>query len=75
MQNNGTHHLLSHLDEHGILCDKQHGFRQKRSCEIQLITAVNDFAIALNNSEQVDAIFLDLSEVFDTVPHKRLCNK
>ena len=67
--------IFSHLDEHGILCDQQHGFRQKRSCETQLITAINDFAITLNNSEQVDAIFLDLSKVFDTVPHKRLCNK
>ena len=67
--------IFSHLEEHGILCDEQHGFRQKRSCETQLITAVNDFTIALNNSEQVDAIFLDLSKAFDTVPHKRLCNK
>ena len=67
--------IFSHLDEHGILCDEQHGFRQKKSFETQLITAVNDFATALNNSEQVDAIFLDLSKAFDTVPHKRLCNK
>ena len=67
--------IFSHLNEHGILCDEQHGFHQKRSCETQLITAINDFAIALNNSEQVDAIFLDLSKAFDTVPHKRLCNK
>ena len=67
--------IFSHLEEHGILCDEQHGFRRKRSCETQLITAVNDFAIALNNSEQIDAIFLDLSKAFDTVPHKRLCNK
>ena len=67
--------IFSYLEEHGILCDEQHGFRQKRSCETQLITAVNDFAIALNNSEQVDAIFMDLSKAFDTVPHKRLCNK
>ena len=57
--------IFSHLEEHGILCDEQHGFCQKRSCETQLITAVNDFAIALNNSEQVDAIFLDLSKAFD----------
>ena len=67
--------IFSHLEERGVLCDEQHGFRRKRSCETQLITAVNDFAIALNNSEQIDAIFLDLSKAFDTVPHKRLCNK
>ena len=67
--------IFSHLDKYGILCDQQHGFRHKRSCETQLITTINDFATALNNSEQVDAIFLDLSKAFDTVPHKRLCYK
>ena len=60
--------IFSHLDEHDILCDEYHGSRQKRSCETQLTTAVNNFAIAQNNSEQVDAIFLDLSKAFDTVP-------
>ena len=67
--------IFSHLDKYGILCDQQHGFRHKRSCETQLITTINDFATALNNSEQVDAIFLDLSKAFDTVPYKRLCYK
>ena len=67
--------IFSHLDKYGILCDQQHGFRHKRSCETQLITTINDFATALNNSEQVDAIFLDLSKAFDTVPHKCLCYK
>jgi hypothetical protein len=30
------HHIMSHLDEHNILVDHQHGFRQHRSCETQL---------------------------------------
>ena len=36
---------------------------------MQLINTVHDFASALNNREQIDAILLD---VFDTVPCTRL---
>jgi len=34
--------ITKHLGQHEILCDSQHGFRQKHSCESQLITTVND---------------------------------
>ena len=37
-----------HLDLYGVLCDEQHGFRQKRSCVTQLIMTINDFAECLN---------------------------
>ena len=40
---------------------------------MQLINTVHDFASALNNREQIDAILLDMSKVFDTVPHECLC--
>ena len=64
--------IFSHLDKYRILCDQQHRFRHKRSCETQLITTINDFAIALNNFEQVDAIFLDLSKAL-TLCHINVC--
>ena len=53
----------------------QHGFRKRRSCDTQLISTINDFAAALNEGYEIDAIFLDLSKAFDTVPHARLCQK
>jgi len=55
-----------------VLCDNQHGFRSKRSCETQLLGVVNDFTKALNSGEQIDALFLDFSKAFDKVPHERL---
>ena len=64
-----------HLNKYSILCDNQHGFRSKRSCETQLLGAVNDFTKALNSGEQIDALFLDFSKAFDKVPHERLCHK
>ena len=58
-----------------LMINSMHGFQNKIFCETQLITTINDFATALNNSEQADAIFPDLSKAFDTVPHKRLSYK
>ena len=67
--------IFTHLNKCNILCDNQHGFRSKRSCETQLLGAMNDFAKALNSGEQIDALFLDFSKAFDKVPHERLCHK
>ena len=62
----------NHLEANSILCDAQHGFRKKRSCETQLIITINDIASRLNLGEQVDVLSLDFSKAFDRVPHERL---
>ena len=64
-----------YLASFNILCDEQHGFRNKRSCETQLITTVNDFAKCLNQKGQCDVLLLDFSKAFDKVPHSRLYYK
>ena len=51
---------MKHLDKHGILCDNQHGFRNKRSCESQLLSTVQEIA----SGKQVDIIQ-------DKIPHTR----
>jgi len=63
------------LIDYKILCNEQHGFRQHRSCETQLVATINDLAVALNKGTQVDVILLDLAKAFDTVPHNRLVHK
>ena len=67
--------ISQHLKTHNILCDEQHGFRAKRSCETQLISTIHDLAKNLDDGIQTDAILLDLTMAFDRVPHKHLCNK
>ena len=67
--------VMSHLEDHGYLHDKQHGFRKGRSCETQLALTVNDIARILDNKGQVDVIIMDFSKAFDTVPHERLLAK
>ena len=67
--------IMDHLDKFDILNDAQHGFRQKRSCETQLIATINDFNECLNSKGQIDAILLDFSKAFDKVDHKGLLLK
>ena len=56
--------IMKHLNAHSILADAQHGFRQGRSCESQLLLTVQDIASALDNGRQVDVIALDFTKAF-----------
>ena len=67
--------ITKHLQKHEILCDSQHGFRQKHSCESQLITTVNDLAKCLNEKGQFDVLVLDFHKAFDKVTHLHLLKK
>jgi hypothetical protein len=66
---------MDNLDKHNILVDFQHGFRNERSCESQLVITTEDIARNLDNNQQVDILILDFSKAFDTVPHKHLLKK
>ena len=63
---------MAHLDNYNILVDYQHGFRKGRSCETQIINAIEDLARSLNNRNQTNMLILDFSKAFDTVAHNRL---
>ena len=52
--------------------DLQHGFREKRSCETQLIRLIEDLARNASVGKQTDIIFLDFSNVFDKVNRSKL---
>ena len=68
--------IMDHFERHNILCDQQHGFRKRRSCESQLITTIQGIASRLRSGkDQVDVILLDFSKAFDKVPHQRLLYK
>ena len=58
-----------------ILYDLQHGFREKRSCETQLIMLVDELAKHMQMGKQTDLILLDFSKAFDKVAHEKLILK
>ena len=46
-------HIAKHLAGNNILIDQQHGFRQRFSCETQLISAINDWLNALTRAHKL----------------------
>ena len=52
-----------------------HGFLRGRSCTTQLLLAHHDWSKALDNSGQVDVVFIDFAKAFDLVNHSILLTK
>lgn len=68
--------MNSFLNSHGLLYDRQHGFRSGQSCETALASLVHDWAYTIDmQGAEIDSIMLDFSKAFDTVPHRRLIHK
>ena len=67
--------LLNHLMENSLLADNQHGFVPGRSCVNQLLEVLDKWTEILDNGSILDAVYLDFSKAFDSVPHKRLLIK
>lgn len=68
-------HMAKHLSYNKIFINEQHGFRQRYSCETQLISAIHDSAKSINMHSQTDVMLLYFSKAFDSVPHQRLLIK
>ena len=67
--------LYDHMVFNGILSKDQFGFCKGRSCVTQLLVTLLEWSKYLDEDIPVDAIYLDLSKAFDTVPHQRLLSK
>ena len=67
--------LSKHFSDQNILFELQHGFREKRSCETQLIMLVDELSKSLQIGKQTDLILLDFSTAFDKVAHEKLILK
>ena len=57
--------IVKHMNEHSLLYDLQHGFREKRSYETQVTMLVKDLARNASKGKQTDLILLDFSKAFD----------
>ena len=65
--------MTKHFNQNNILYDLQHGFREKRSCETQLI--VEDLARNMTSGKQTDLKLLDFSKAFDKINRLKLLYK
>ena len=67
--------LVNFLESNKLLYEHQSGFRRLHSCQTALTKIVDNWINALNNSEYVGTVFLDLTKAFDLVNHKLLLQK
>ena len=66
---------LTRYLNNSILYELQHGFREKRSFETQLIKLTEDHGKQLKDGHQVALVLLDFSKAFDKVNHLKLLFK
>ena len=67
--------VVKHLDANRLMYDLHHGFRERRSCETQLASLIEDIARKTSHGKQTDLILLDFSKAFDNVNHTKLLLK
>ena len=67
--------LTKHFNRNNILFDLQLGFRERRSCETQLIQLIEYLARTMTMGKQTDLILLDFSKAFDEVNPLKLLYK
>ena len=63
------------LEANNILSDKQHGFREGRSCLTNLLELVESWSEILDEGDGIDVAYLDFRKAFDLVSHKHLIYK
>ena len=64
--------IMSHADKYNILYPFQHGFRNFRSCETQLIEFIDDVTRNLDDGKKTDVLIMNFSKAFGKVSHNLL---
>ena len=59
----------------GLFNDRQHGFRQKRSCLSLLLEHHQLIVQCMENGEEVPVVYLDFCKAFDKVDHRLVLEK
>ena len=68
-------HITKHLFENRILSDRQHGFREGRSCLSNLLEIMECWTEILDEDDGIDVAYLDFRKAFDLVSHRHLLYK
>jgi hypothetical protein len=67
--------MMSHLLDHKLITDEQHGFVMKKSCLSNLLETIDTISDALNNGLTSIVVFMDFAKAFDKVSHRALITK
>lgn len=64
-----------YFETFSLWSSQQHGFCKGRSCTTNLLLAKELWVQAIDQRDNIDAVYVDFSKAFDRVPHGRLVNK
>ena len=64
--------FMDHADQNGLLPPRQSAYRKFHSTESAVLIVHNDTVCAIDQSQAVALVLLDLSSAFDTVDHPTL---
>ena len=67
--------LYGYLNENGLICENQSGFRSSHSTKTSLLNVVDYIFSNMDSGKLTGAIYIDLSKAFDTVDHVLLLEK
>ena len=67
--------IMKHMTDNNLFSDSQYGFRNKRSCVLQLLEVLDYWNKSVDEGKQVDTIYLDIRKAFDSISHRRLLQK
>ena len=66
--------IISHLNQHNLMEEKQSAYRKFHSTETTLLKVKTDIIKAMDNQEITCLVLLDLLAAFDTIDHIILLN-
>ena len=67
--------VVEHMESNSFSSECQHGFIAKRSCTANPLAVLDKWTESLDRCTPVDAVSLDFSKAFDSVPHHCLLFK
>ena len=68
-------HMYQYLIDNNLFSNSQSGFRSKHSCHTALVKMCDEWLTAINRSNIVGTLFLDLKKAFDLVSHNLIIQK
>ena len=69
-----SRHIDKSFIKDGVMSINQHGYKQGRSATTNLLQTIDRCTEELDLGNAVDIIYLDISKMSETIPHRKLCD-